>query len=418
MRDNKMKMIIRRKSRFRYKNELKAGLVIILLALFVFLGVKLYKDRPLPIVTLHVVDAEMRAEGEVPTIYVEASREEESKNVVLDKATGYSLDDFIDDVNAGEGYVIEHDTDLAEEGSYTLFVRLNDEMKEKYESGWNKKAEFIFKTGHLVVKSQYGDWEDNKFLLLDGTYASGWFNIGKHTYYFNEDNMYVTGEQTIGSKTYYFTDDDKFDEDKNPVNPNKPMVALTFDDGPGMYTMKLLEALEEHDAKATFYMLAPRVNAYPEAIKRMQEIGCELGNHSTSHVQLTKVSASEVSYEIETTNNALRNVVGVGASSIRPPYGSVNGTVRSVANLPIILWSIDTLDWESKDVEKIKESVRTSVKDGDIILMHDIYETTVDAAIALIPELQEAGFQLVTVAELAEYKGVTLENGSSYRQFN
>lgn len=413
-----MKMIIRRKKRFRYKNELKAGLVIMILALLCIFCAKSYKDRPLPVVIIQAVDAEMRADEEIPTISVNVTCKEDGKNIVLDKKTGYSLDDFINDVKAGNGYTVEHDANLSEEGKYAISIKLNDDIKDMYDASWNRRVEFVFGEGYLTVKNKYGDWEENKFLLLDGTYANGWMNLGDSTYYFNEENVYVTGEQTIGSKVFYFGEDGKFDEDKNPINPNKPMVALTFDDGPGMYTMKLLEALEQHNAKATFYMLAPRVNAYPEAVKKMQAIGCELGNHSTTHVQLTKVNAATVSYEIETTNNALYNIVGAGASSLRPPYGSVNQTVRSVANLPIILWSIDTLDWESKDVEMIKESVRTSVKDGDIILMHDIYETTVDAAIALIPELQESGYQLVTVGELAEYKGIALENGASYRSFN
>lgn len=412
-----MKMIIRRKKRFRYKNELKAGLVIMILALLCIFCAKSYKDRPLPVVILQAIDTEMRADTEMPAISVEVTCEDTDKDIVLDKKTGYSLEDFVNDIKAGNGYTVEHDANLSEEGKYAIVIKLNDDIKNMYESTWSRKVEIVFGEGHLTVKNKEGDWEGNKFLLLDGTYAIGWKNLGKNTYYFNEENMYVTGEQTIGNRTYYFGEDGKFDEEKNPVNPNKPMVALTFDDGPGMYTMKLLEALEQHGAKATFYMLAPRVNAYPETVKRMYEIGCELGNHSTNHVQLTKVNAATVSYEIETTNNALRNIVGVGAASMRPPYGSVNATVRSVVNLPIILWSVDTLDWELKDVEKIKASVRSAVKDGDIILMHDIYETTVDAAIALIPELQEAGYQLVTVKELAEYKGSTLQNGSSYFSF-
>ena len=412
----KMDMKIRRPKRFQYTYELKAGLVIIAVALLAFLCVYFYKSKPIPVVTLAVNNEEIRESEEIPAFSVNVSCDVE-QSIVLDKETGYRLEDFINDISNGNGYEIQHAVDVAIEGSYPVSLVLNQEMEEKYQNGWNKKIQLVFENGTLLVKNKYGDWEGDKFHLLDGSYALGWMNIGDATYYFDENNQCVTGEYVIGGGTYYFDETGKFDEEKSQVNPNNPMIALTFDDGPGAYTLKLLEGLEANQAKATFFMLGSRVLAFPETVKRMAEIGCEVGNHSKTHVQLTTVSDAAVQAEITETNDAVLSACGTSPTYLRPPYGSSDDRVRAVANMPVVLWSVDTLDWESRDVEMIKESIRTTVQDGDIVLMHDIYETTVDAILQLIPELQAEGYQFVTVSELAANRGVTLNAGEIYRHF-
>lgn len=412
----KMDMKIRRHKRFRYKNELKAGLVIIAVALLAFLCVFLYRSRPLPVVTITVADVEMRQDEDIPAFSVNVTCDVDH-NVVLDKNTGYCLEDFRNDIMSGKGYEVEHSADVTKEGSYSILLKLNSEMNEKFQEDWNKKIQLSFKEGTLTVKNKYGDWEGKKFKLLDGSYALGWMKVGDATYYFDENNDYVTGEYVIGGGTYYFDENGKFDQEKNQINPNNPMVALTFDDGPGPYTMQLLEGLERNQVKATFFMLGSRVSVYPEAVKRMVDIGCELGNHSKTHVQLTTVSNDVVQTEINDTNNAIASASGKSPQYLRPPYGSSDDRVRGVANMPVILWSVDTLDWQSRDVEQIKASIRSTIKDGDIVLMHDIYQTTVDAILQLIPELKAQGYQFVTVTELAANRGVTLESGEIYRHF-
>lgn len=412
----KMDMKIRRPKRFQYTYELKAGLVIIAVALLTFLCIYFYISKPLPVVTLMTNNAEIRAGEAIPAFSVNVSCDTE-RNIVLDKKTGYSLEDFFKDIESGNGYEIEHSIDVEKEGNYPIHITLNEEMEEKYQGGWNQKVKLVFSNGSLLVKNKYGDWEDNKFHLLDGSYALGWMNIGDATYYFDENNQYVTGEYQIGGGTYYFDESGKFDKEKNQINPNNPMVALTFDDGPGPYTLKLLEGLEANQVKATFFMLGSRALVYPEIVKRMVDIGCEVGNHSKTHVQLTTVSNAAVQSEITETNTAIANAGGISPVYLRPPYGSSDNRVRSVANMPVVLWSVDTLDWQSRDVEMIKESIRTTVQDGDIVLMHDIYDTTVDAILQLIPELKAKGYQFVTVSELAANRGVTMNAGEIYRHF-
>ncbi len=411
------KMVIRRRKRNRYKRVLRAGLVIIALALLVLFAVLIFREKELPVVRVSVSDVEMREDESFPGAKVSATCDVDFGKVILDRKNKYTLEMFIDDINNGMGYVAEPNADFTKEGDYLISVDLNQELREKYEEKWYKKFNLVMQDGHLHVKSKHGDWDGKMFVLLDGSYAEGWHDIGDDTYYFGENNEYLVGEQVVDERTYYFGDDGKFDKEKNLYNPTKPVVALTFDDGPGAYTMELLEFLESNGAKATFFMLGSKVSKYPDEVKKMLEIGCELGNHSTNHLQLTKGSNGEVDSEIQKTHNAIKEITGQKASCIRPPYGSYNDKVKEIADKPLILWSLDTLDWEYRDVEKIKNEIRKTIKDGDVVLMHDIYDTTVQAIKEMIVELQEEGYQFLTVSELAEVRNVELSRGKVYNNF-
>ena len=205
------------------------------------------------------------------------------------------------------------------------------------------------------------------------------------------------------------------------VDPDKPMVCLTFDDGPSAsYTMDLLNALEENNAHATFFMLGQNVNSVKgaeEIVKKMAEIGCEASSHAWDHTQLTTLGESGVKKQVTDTQEAIKKYSGENPPTLRPPYGALNDTVRSCAEAPLILWSMDTLDWKYLNADTVYNNTMRDVQDGDIILLHDIHKTSVEAAIKLIPALQKAGYQLVTVSEMAEAKGVQMENGKTYTDF-
>ena len=194
----------------------------------------------------------------------------------------------------------------------------------------------------------------------------------------------------------------------------KPMVALTFDDGPGPYTDKILSCLSKYGAKATFFVVGNRLNKYPSALKREAELGMEIGCHTWNHKQLTTLDSGGIKNEITRTNNLVKELTGVYPATVRPPYGSHNAAVRSAAGGPIIMWSIDTLDWKTKNADSTYNSVINNVKDGDIILMHDIHAPTADAVERIVPALIERGYQLVTVSELGEYRKGGLVNGQAY----
>lgn len=196
-------------------------------------------------------------------------------------------------------------------------------------------------------------------------------------------------------------------------DPDKPMIALTFDDGPKTATTSaILDILEENGAKATFFVVGENLgeNTAP-ILKRMVSLGCQIGNHSFYHTQLTTLDSEGIMEEIGSTNDKILELSGRPCRLIRPPYGSVNDTVKETVEQPLIMWEIDTLDWESRDAEKVIPIVREQVQDGTIILMHDLYESTVEACRILIPELIKEGYQFVTVSEMAYMKGIDLDAG-------
>lgn len=200
------------------------------------------------------------------------------------------------------------------------------------------------------------------------------------------------------------------------IDASKPMVALTFDDGPSQYTPGILNILEKYESRATFFEVGNRINQYPDTVLRISRMGCEIGNHSYDHAVLGNASASKIHSEISGTDAKIKAITGKKPTLLRPPYGSIGSSLRSNAGLPMILWSIDTLDWKSRNADAVYQSVMNHVKDGDIILMHDLYGSTRTAVQRIVPELRKRGYQLVTVSELAQYRKVTLNAGQSYSQ--
>ena len=206
-------------------------------------------------------------------------------------------------------------------------------------------------------------------------------------------------------------------------DPNKKIIALTFDDGPSTDetngTSDLLDLLEQYDSKATFFCLGNRLNdESAPLLKRMVELGCEIGNHSYDHTQLTRLDAQGVRDQIDKTNELIKKYSGKDCRLIRPPYGDANNDiVPANVSQPFIMWDVDTLDWETQNtasVISLVEKYKEQDWDGAVILMHDIHSTTIEACKTIIPELVNDGYQLVTISELAYLKGVKLEPGKSY----
>lgn len=191
------------------------------------------------------------------------------------------------------------------------------------------------------------------------------------------------------------------------VDPSRKMVAITLDDGPhGVNTQKILDILDKHNARATFFMLGQNVNSNKEVVKDVYTRGNEIGIHTWSHPQLTKLSEESVKSEVKNTSDAIYNITGYRPTLVRPPYGAFNTTVRNaLKDYSLILWNIDSLDWKSRDENQIVPLVMNDVEDGDIILLHDIHSTTVPAVEKIVEDLDKQGYQMVTVSELLEAKG-------------
>ena len=248
-----------------------------------------------------------------------------------------------------------------------------------------------------------GKWYQN----ADGTYYPNGIQYIDGTAYSLVENGYMqTGWITKGVNDYYFNEDGSYDPSQK-----RPMLALTFDDGPGEYTDELLDCLEENNAHATFFMLGQNVSAYPDAPKRMLELGCEIGSHSWDHTQLTTIDIDSVAKQFTDTDNALIDACGQAASVARAPYGDGNSDIYNTVGKPFFMWSLDTEDWKLLDADGDYNAVMNGdLTDGSIILMHDIHEPSVQAALRLIPDLIAQGYKLVTVSEMAEAKNVTLQN--------
>lgn len=200
------------------------------------------------------------------------------------------------------------------------------------------------------------------------------------------------------------------------IDPSKPMVALTFDDGPSRYTPDILKTLEKYESRATFFEVGNRIDCYPDTVLRIGQAGCEIGNHSYDHAVMGNASATKIHSEISGTDAKIKKITGKKPTLFRPPYGSIGSSLRSNAGRPMILWSIDTLDWKYRNADSVYRAVMDHVKDGDIILMHDLYGSTRTAVQKIVPQLRKRGYQLVTVSELAQYKKVALSAGKSYSQ--
>lgn len=177
-------------------------------------------------------------------------------------------------------------------------------------------------------------------------------------------------------------------------------VALTFDDGPGPYTAKLLTYLDRGHAKATFFLLGQQAKHYPELVKAQAKAGMELGNHTWNHPQLSRLKKSAVNSQVDRTNKAIaRASGGTKPVFLRPPYGDLLRSQRATVSMPLALWDVDTLDWKTRSTKATIKSA-AAAKPGDIVLMHDIHESTVEAVPQIVKKLQAKGIHLVTLSTL------------------
>ena len=257
-----------------------------------------------------------------------------------------------------------------------------------------------------------GKWYQNP----DGTYyINGFAEIDGTTYSFDENGYMQTGWVEKGVKDYYFNEDGSYDPTQK-----RPMIALTFDDGPGEYTETLLDTVEKYNIHVTFFMLGQNVEGRESTVQRMVQLGCEIGNHTWDHPSQTlpNMDLDSVVQEFQKTDDELVKACGQAATVCRAPYGSITEEQMAAVGKPFFMWSTDSLDWKLMDADAdYNEIMNSDLSDCSIILMHDIHEPSVKCATEkLIPELVNEGYKLVTVSELAAAKDVTLQS-ASYSDF-
>ncbi len=261
----------------------------------------------------------------------------------------------------------------------------------------NSKILATLKTGDTVKRIGIGD--------------NGWSKIE-----YNNKEGYIYTQYISTEKPPEAQEIDLNIDPNRKIDSSKPMLALTFDDGPNPNsTPKILATLEKYNCVATFFDLGIYMESYPEITQKEEAIGCEVGSHTYAHKNLDNLSKDQILEDIKKAEKVYKSTLGHDLTMIRPPYGNANSTVRLTLNYPLINWDVDTEDWKSKD----KKSILAQIKkvgnlDGRIVLMHSIYDSTADAIEELIPQLLKEGYQLVTVSELANYKGVELKTHTSY----
>lgn len=189
-------------------------------------------------------------------------------------------------------------------------------------------------------------------------------------------------------------------------------IALTFDDGPRRETTeRLLDGLRERGASATFFVVGEEIAGNEDLMERMAAEGHQVGNHTWSHVRLTNPETAD--QEIRMTEKALEELLGEKDFWLRPPYGLIDGDVE--VSVPMVKWSVDPRDWESRNTAQVVRTVLRDAGPNSIILLHDIYPSSVEAALEIVDALEEEGYWFVTVEELLRLNGVAPEAGVMYR---
>lgn len=180
-----------------------------------------------------------------------------------------------------------------------------------------------------------------------------------------------------------------------------PKIAITFDDGPSnLCTERLLDGLKERGVKATFFLIGQNAEQFPDIVRRIEAEGHLLGNHTYHHVEITKVSDEEAIYEITQTDKIVKEITGKSLEYMRPPFGAWQRDLEMNLEVMPVMWTIDPLDWTTENVDEIVNKVVTEAEENDIILLHDCYDSSVDAALRIVDILKEEGFEFVTVDEL------------------
>ena len=299
---------------------------------------------------------------------------------------------------------------IRDENGHLFYYKDGVKLKNTWKTV-NGSKYYFGKSGKAYVgKRKVG--KATYYFADNGKRKTGWRTINGKKYYFSPKNgKMVTGKKTISHYLCYFNEKGVL---TRKIDKNKKMVALTYDDGPSIYTPRILKTLKENNSVATFFVVGNRVPMYSDTVKKAHDMGCEIGNHTYEHKCLTRISETEVRRQISRTNKNVKKVTGQTPVIMRPTGGATNPNVKQWVGMPSIIWSIDTLDWKTRNADSTKKAVLDHVKDGDIVLMHDLYSATASASETIIPELVKRGYQLVTVSELAECRGGMKETGAYY----
>ena len=329
---------------------------------------------------------------------------------------------YLREVNTQNVTSIKYEIGKSSDYTTVLFKFYNNENLENVETlifNKNKKISLqeLFDLDKLKAVIETKKNTENKE-EIDYSKINILFNDKSTTFYIRENeklkNLEIVNNELNEAAKISLNLDESYHKE-HTIQKEAKLVAFTFDDGPSKYTLDIANILEEYNASATFFEVGYNIKAHPEITKELSERGFEIANHTTDHSKLTKLTETKYLTKINDNNTLFKELTGKDMPYLRPPYGSYNDKIKANAGVPIVTWSLDTRDWESRNKDKVIEMVINNIKEGDIILFHDLYESTRDAVKELMPLLKEQGYQAVSVGELFKSKGITLEAGTSYR---
>ncbi len=293
----------------------------------------------------------------------------------------------------------ENSFNIELDGDYTINVSKN----EHYNAAG---TEFNKSMGRKKIKSDCGEI---KIKSDDNIYNIKSYNINNRNYIMLRDIcdiLNINTEWDTERKVIMLKNSELYNEIDISILPpvivdkSKPMVALTFDDGPSVNTERILDVLEKYNGAATFFVTGNNISKYKTTLKRIVDEESQIGNHTYDHIRLTKVSAQEINNQVNRIQEIVYEATGVYPAFLRPPYGEYNDFVKNNVSIKMINWNVDTLDWKTRNAQNTYNEVMKSLGDGNVILMHDLYSETADAVEKIVPELVKRGYQLVTVEQL------------------
>lgn len=358
-------------------------------------------------------------------IFYHVSNKKVSTNIDIDYPVFKNNKDviikrYLKDVNTKNITNIKYEIGKSNDYTTILFKFYNKDNLENVETlifNKNKRISLQELFDIDKLKSTIESYENNKEKLTDAN-INILFNDKSTTFYIKENenikNLEIVNNELTEAAKISLNLDESYHKE-HTIQKEAKLVAFTFDDGPSKYTLDIANILEEYNASATFFEVGYNIKAHPEITKELSERGFEIANHTTDHSKLTKLTEVKYLSKINDNNALFKELTGKDMPYLRPPYGSYNDKIKASAGVPIVTWSLDTRDWESRNKDKVIEMVINNIKEGDIILFHDLYESTRDAVKELMPLLKEQGYQAVSVGELFKSKGITLEAGTSYR---
>jgi peptidoglycan/xylan/chitin deacetylase (PgdA/CDA1 family) len=352
----------------------------------------------------------------------------------INKVSDKEISKYLSSINLAKYNKVDYDINFIDNYTSILFKLYKNDKIDEYHSLLFNKDNKLANINSVIANPTIIKDKISLYLYNNGLYlTSDELNKANYSYLLknNELLIYLTNYNDKNEITFIklnynelknnlkikCTFDEKYQMMSTTTKNMEPLktIAFTFDDGPSVYTESLLDILDKYHAKATFFEVGYMINARKEVTLDVYNRGFEIGNHTIDHSKLTKLSADKVLEKIKNNNDLFHSITNSDMKLVRPPYGSVNPLVRQTINEPFITWSVDSEDWKSKNTDTIVTLVESTVQDGDIVLFHDLYPTTIEAIKILIPYLYEHNYHIVTVSELFTIKNKPLELGQIYR---